>query len=152
MQVIRSFLRDGCFCSVSPGMPGFLRNTDHPWYATSAFRSVMLRCCVHSLPVVAFVLGITCRSPTDVGNLTALVRMVNHVATLYVGVCYERDPTTLRVIIDTLWLLNQVLPLSLLVRDLPSSLMIHLLRVYPTYPEIARVVVIAGLMWMLLWR
>ena len=56
------------FCLASPGMLGFLRNTDLPRSATSAFRLVMLRCCVRSLPVVVFVLGIICRSPTDVGN------------------------------------------------------------------------------------
>jgi len=64
----------------------------------------MLRCCVRFLPDVVFVLGIICQSPTDVGNLTALVRMVSDVVTLFGGVCYVRDPTISPVTIGALWL------------------------------------------------
>jgi len=104
MPVIRFFPPAVSFCLASPGMLGSLRNTGLPRFATSAFRYVMLRCCVCYLPAVASVLGIICRSLTDVDNLTALVWTVNRVATLYVGACYARGPTTSRATIGALWL------------------------------------------------
>ena len=94
MPVIGSCPPDVSFSLANPGMLGSLRNTGLPRFATSAFKLAMLRCCVRFLPAVVFVLGIICRSPTGVGNLTAPVRTVNRVATLYVGVCCARDLTT----------------------------------------------------------
>jgi len=80
----------------------FLRNTGRRRCVITAFRLVMLRCFVHSPHNVIFVLGITYRSPTDMGTLTVLVRMVNHVATRFVGVCYAIGPTTSPVITGVL--------------------------------------------------
>ena len=60
IPVTRSCLLDASFCSVNPETLGFLRNTDQLWYATSAFRLAMLRCCVRSLPAIVLVLGIIC--------------------------------------------------------------------------------------------
>ena len=57
IPVTRSCLLDASFCSVNSEMLGFLRNPDRPWYATSAFRLAMLRCCVRSLPAILCVLG-----------------------------------------------------------------------------------------------
>jgi len=114
--------------------PRILRNTDLPWSATSAFRLVMLRCCVRFLSNVIFVLRIICRSPTGVDSLTALVRTVNHVATRYVGVCCVNDRTTSPVMIGAQWLLLPILPLPPPVLDLLSSPMIRLLPVCPTDP------------------